>query len=285
MVSPRSYTPAPVSPTDMRAMMDRVGIARIVIVQISVFGADNACVMDGLTALGNCARGVVQVDEATTTADLDQMHAAGVRGIRVNLDTVGVTDPAEASRRLNLAAGKCARNGWHVQLFASPAVIVALDAVLDSLPVPVVIDHFGLLPVSARGGDAEKVILKLLSSGKGWVKISGAYRLEKPYAHGEIAALARDLYAANPDHVVWGSDWPHPPAHESRPEVEPPPRPYRKIDPRDMLDSIPAWFEKPADWDRILVANPVRLYDFPAPRSAPKGTVKGSWLELALARR
>ena len=263
MVSPRSYTPALASPADMRAMMDRVGIARIVVVQISVFGTDNSCMLDGMRVLGDCARGVVQVDEGVTGAALDDMHAAGVRGIRVNLNTLGVRDPDEARRRLDAAADICARNGWHLQTFSSPAVISAIGSQLRDLPVALVIDHFGLLSVADRGGEAERTIMDLLGQGKAWVKISGTYRLDQPEATARVASLARDLYQANPERIVWGSDWPHPPAHNSTPEADPQPLPYRDIDPARMLATIPEWFEDAEDQTRILVTNPARLYDFP----------------------
>ena len=221
MVSPRAYTPQVASPDDMRAMMKRVGTERIVLVQMSVFGTDNSCMLDGIKALGSCARGVAQIDEGTSDADLDAMHAIGVRGIRVNLNTTGLNDPDLARNRLDLATRKCARNGWHLQLFTTPAVITSVADQLRGLPVPVVLDHFGLLPVHARGGDGEKVVRDLLSSGKGWVKISGTYRLDDPMAKAEIRALAHDLYATNPNNIVWGSDWPHAPHHNNVAQANP----------------------------------------------------------------
>lgn len=262
MVSPRAYTPAVASPADMRAMMDRVGLQRIVLVQMSVFGVDNSCMLDGLKALGPCARGVAQVDAGTTDAELDAMHAAGVRGVRVNLNTTGLNNPDLARERLDIAARKCARNGWRLQLFTTPAVITSVARQLKALPVPVVLDHFGLLPVVDRGGEGEKVVRDLLSSGQGWVKISGTYRLDRPDAKDEIKALARDLHAENPDNVVWGSDWPHAPHHDNVARPDPAPTPFRNIDPRDMLATIEEWFDDPADRARVLVANPARLYDF-----------------------
>lgn len=262
MVPQRAYTPYRVSPDDAAAMMARVGTQRIVLVQMSVFGTDNACMVDGLAALGDAARGVAQVDDDTTAAELDRMHTAGVRGIRVNLNTTGLNDPGQARARLATAAAKCARNGWHVQLFTTPAVISTVAAELAALPVPLVLDHFGLLPVKARGGEGERVVRDLLASGKGWVKVSGTYRLDHPEASAEIAALARDLYATNPDHIIWGSDWPHAPHHAGVPQAEPAPLPYRDIDPAAMLATVRAWFDDEADRARILAANPARLYGF-----------------------
>lgn len=263
MVSPRSYTPATVSSEDARQMMKSVGVERIVLIQISVHGTDNTCMIDGLNALGDRARGVAQVDASTSNGDLDRMHDAGVRGVRVNLDTLGVSDPADARRMLRLAADKCERNGWHVQLFASPPIISALGRGLREFRVPLVIDHFGLLPVLDRGETAETIVRDLLSEGKAWVKISAPYRLDHPDAQDEIAALAQDLFRENPDSVVWGSDWPHPPQHNSRPVSDPKPKPYRDIDPAAMLKCVETWFDDPQDRMRILVSNPARLYAFP----------------------
>lgn len=243
-------------------MMQRTGIERIVVVQISVYGTDNSCMIDGMKALGDCSRGVVQVATDTPECTLDDLHTAGVRGVRVNLNTLGIKAPDEARRRLEIAAAICAPRGWHLQIFTSPPVIASLGSTFMALPVPVVIDHFGLLPVHARGGDAERVMLDLLASGQGWVKLSGTYRLDDPQAKPEIASLARDLHRTNPDNVLWGSDWPHPPAHNSQPETSPAPRPFRQIDPVDILSTIPAWFESPKERKRILVDNPARLYDF-----------------------
>lgn len=262
MVSPRAYTPQIASPQDMRAMMDKTGTQRIVLVQMSVFGTDNSCMLDGIAALGGCARGIAQIDEATTDTSLDEMHAGGVRGIRVNLNTTGLNDPELARKRLDLAARKCARNGWHLQLFTTPAVIVSVADQLRSLPVPVVLDHFGLLPVLDRGGDGEQVVRDLLATGQGWVKVSGTYRLDHPDRRENIASLARDLYTENPNNIVWGSDWPHAPHHNNMAQTDPEPMPFQNIDPRDMLATIREWFQDPADWQKILVENPSRLYDF-----------------------
>lgn len=262
MVSPRAYTPMEASPAQMRAMMDHVGSDRIVLVQMSVFGTDNTCMLDAMKVLGACSRGVVQLPAGATGAQLDALHAQGVRGIRVNLNTTGRNDPDTAREGLRAAAALCARNGWHLQLFTTPEVIAVLGPDLAGLPVPVVFDHFGLLSPVARGGDAERVVMDLLAAGQGWVKVSGTYRLTPVEATAEIAALARDLYRANPDRIVWGSDWPHSPHHSGVAVADPSPAPYRDLDPAVLLGTIRHWFEEPRDRQKILVDNPARLYDF-----------------------
>lgn len=260
MVSPRAYTPEPADPGQMRAMMQRVGIARIVLVQMSVYGTDNTCMLDGMAALGDCARGVAQLPADCAPAELDRLHAAGIRGIRVNLNTTGIADPDLVRRKLRDAARQCERNGWHLQIFASAELIVRAAGDLKALPVPVVFDHFGLLSPAGRDSQAEKIIRDLLAAGQGWVKLSGAYRLPGADDPQKTAQLARDLHATNPQCTLWGSDWPHTPPHPAAAEASPAPAPYRDIDPADMLRLIGIWFENEADRNRILVANPQRLY-------------------------
>lgn len=262
MVSPRAYTPMEASPAHMRTMMDKVGIDRIVLVQMSVYGTDNSCMLDAMKILGPCSRGVVQLPPDFPREKLDALHGQGVRGIRVNLNTMGRNEPEIAREGLQAAARLCARNGWHLQLFTTPEVIAALGAELAQLPVPVVFDHFGLLSPVLRGGEAERIIMNLLTQGRGWVKVSGTYRLSPADATEEIAALARDLYRANPDHVVWGSDWPHSPHHSGRAVADPPPAPYRDLDPAALLDTVRQWFAEPRERHSVLVDNPARLYDF-----------------------
>ncbi len=243
-------------------MMDRTGIDRIVVVQMSVFGTDNSCMMDGISDLGPYARAVVQLSGDTSAADLDDLHRRGARGIRVNLNTTGLNSPDQARERLAIAERLCARNGWHLQLFTSAAVIAALAEDLGNLTVPIVFEHFGLLPVLARDGAAEHAIRNLLGRGTGWVKVSGTYRLDHPEETVAITALARDLHAENPANIVWGSDWPHAPHHANAAQDNPAPQPYRDINPSDMLATINAWFDVPADQQAILVDNPARLYGF-----------------------
>src|SRR4029450_7725825 len=90
----RVYTPAPATVDEMRGLHRALHMDRVVVVQPSVYGTDNACTADALRQLGSRARGVAVVDDRTTAGTLDDLHRAGVRGIRINLETAGITDPA-----------------------------------------------------------------------------------------------------------------------------------------------------------------------------------------------
>ena len=72
------------------------------------------------------------------------MHAAGIRGVRVNLQSHGESDPAAAGRQLQQAAERVAPLGWHVQTYTNLAILAALHDRILALPTTLVIDHFGL---------------------------------------------------------------------------------------------------------------------------------------------
>ena len=176
----RTYTPGEASIEELTALHRALNIERVVIVHPSPYGADNSVTVDALRVLGAQARGVAVIDEATTDASLRDMHAAGVRGVRVNLETAGESDPVAARSALEWAAHRVKSLGWHVQTFARLSVIAALHETIAALPVTLVIDHFGRPDAALGPGQPglEK-IYALLRSGKVYVKISGAYRISK----------------------------------------------------------------------------------------------------------
>jgi predicted TIM-barrel fold metal-dependent hydrolase len=259
----RGYTPGDASIESLLALQAALGLERVVVVQASPYGTDNACTVDALRRLGARARGVAVIDAATTGAALADMHEAGVRGVRVNLESAGQHDPDAARGLLVAAAARAAPLGWHVQTYTSLDVIVALKDTILALPVPLVIDHFGRAPAAA-GVDHPgfRVLLSLVDSGRVWVKLSAPHRVSTAPDCADAAALARALMRANPERMVWGSDWPHPggtPGASRRPEVI---EPFHPIDDGRALNRLAEWTASAAELEAILVHNPARLYDF-----------------------
>jgi len=260
----RTYTPELASPEEMTALHKALHIDRVVIVTPSVYGPDNSSTLFGMKARGATARGVVVIDGKTNESDLDTMNQAGVRGIRLNLTTGGVNDPAVGRARFQAAVERVKTRNWHVQLFTGLMMISAIKDLVASSPVPVVFDHFGgaraeLGPKQPGFAD----LTELVRSGKAYVKISGAYRASKLAPdYPDAAPLARALIAANSDCVVWGTDWPHPDP------VTPPGRkpsevtPLFQIDDGRLLNQLPVWAPDAAVRKKILVDNPARLYGF-----------------------
>jgi predicted TIM-barrel fold metal-dependent hydrolase len=260
----RTYTPEPALPEEMTAFHKMLGIQRVVIVTPSVYGTDNSATLHGMKARGNDARGVAVIDDKTPESGLEEMGRAGVRGIRLNLATAGISEPAVARQKLKAAADRVKGRNWHVQVYTNAELIADLKDLVAELPVPVVFDHFGGAQ-GERGLDQPgfAALIELVKSGKAYVKISGAYRASKRGPdYRDVVPLAKALIAANSDRVVWGTDWPHPDAAAvpgKKPTDVSPPLP---IDDGRLLDELPVWAPEPAIRRKILVENPARLYGF-----------------------
>jgi predicted TIM-barrel fold metal-dependent hydrolase len=262
--SGRVYTPELASPEEMTALHKALHIERVVIVTPSVYGTDNSATLFGMKARGATARGIAVIDDKTPESDLDAMGQAGIRGIRLNLATGGVNDPAVGRPRFQAAVERVKDRNWHIQLFTSLAMISAIKDLVAASPVPVVFDHFGGAQAELgleQAGFAD--LLELVKSGKAHVKISGAYRASKLAPdYADAAPLARALIAANSDRIVWGTDWPHPNS------VTPPGKkpteltPLFQIDDGRLLNQLPVWAPDAAIRKKILVDNPARLYGF-----------------------
>jgi predicted TIM-barrel fold metal-dependent hydrolase len=260
----RVYTPEPASPEEIAALHHSLHIDRVVIVTPSVYGTDNSATLYGMKARGASARGVAVIDDRTSERDLDSMERAGVRGIRLNLATFGQNDPVLARRGFEGAVARLRKRNWHIQMYTNLAIISSIKDLAASAPIPIVFDHFGGANAALgveQPGFAD--LVALVRSGKAYVKLSGAYRASP---HGpdypDVLPLARALIEANPDRVVWGSDWPHPgtTAPNARPKTEV--TPLLQIDDGRLLNQLAVWAPDPRVRKKIFVDNPARLYGF-----------------------
>jgi predicted TIM-barrel fold metal-dependent hydrolase len=260
----RVFTPETALPEEMSALHRRLHIRRVVIVTPSVYGADNSATLFGIKARGADARGVAVIDDKTTERDLDAMGSAGIRGIRLNLTTGGTNDPAIARQRFKAAVDRIKTRGWHIELYTNPSVIAGIQDLVTASAVPVVFDHFGGAKSSLgleQPGFSD--LIALVGTGKAYVKISGAYRAsEQTPDYPDILPFAQALIAANPDRIVWGTDWPHPnstvPPDGKPTDVIP----LFQIDDGRLLNQLALWAPDAATRRKILVDNPTRLYQF-----------------------
>jgi predicted TIM-barrel fold metal-dependent hydrolase len=260
----RSYDPREASLAQWEAMAAAVGLQRQVFVQASCYGADNSCMLDAMRQAGARCRGVAVIDAATTPADLRGMHALGVRGVRINAATFGVQDPHAVAQAFDAAAAQVAPLGWHVQIFAGLPVIAALAGHFAAAPVPVVIDHMGLARAE-RGVDQPgfAALLALLRGGNAWIKLSGAMRVSDAAPdYADAAPIARALIAAAPGRAVWATDWPHTGGHSTGADGQPPLIDFLPFDDGHLLDIFAGWCADAAEFRKILVDNPARLYGF-----------------------
>jgi D-galactarolactone isomerase len=235
---------------DYRLLQKRIGATRNVVVTPSTYGTDNSCTLDAIARLGATARGVAVVDTSVADAELKRLDGLGMRGIRFNLVQSGATtlDMLEPlSKRVN-------DFGWHVQIHMLGDQIVENASLLQRLPAPIVFDHMGRIPEPA-GVDhpAFALMLKLIDSGRTWVKLSSAYQDSKsgPPAYGDVSKVARAYVNAAPERMVWGSDWPHP---TEKADAKP--------DDAILFDLLADWAPDEAIRNRILVDNPAALYGF-----------------------
>lgn len=261
----RAYTPGEASVAQLDDLHARLGIERVVVVHPSVYGTDNSASVDAIVAMNQArpgrARGVAVIDPRLSDAALSALHAVGVRGVRLNLQTTGVSDPQVAGDLLAGTAQRVAPLGWHVQIFARLPLIAALHARFAALPVALVFDHFAGL--DARAGMEQPGLtdlLRLLGSGRAWVKLSAAHRVSVAADCADVADYARAFAKANPERILWGSDWPHPGGGNRHPgEIEP----FDPIDDTAALARVAGWIGARA-LDRALTDNAQRLYDFPS---------------------
>ena len=262
----RSYTPGPASVEQLCALQKRLGLRRVVIVQASPQGDDNACLVDALQRINAAgviqARGVAVISEQTSDAQLRQMHQAGVRGVRVNLESAGEHNPEVAVALMRWAAQRVALYGWHVQTYTTLPVIASMADVLMQLPVPVVIDHFGR--ASAAKGIAQAgfdKLLGLLASGRVWIKLSAAHRISEQPDCQDAKPIVRALINANPKRMLWATDWPHTGAWPGQPRSPDLIEKFHPIDDLRALQRISEWVSA-AEWEAMLENNPSDLYDF-----------------------
>ena len=260
----RIYTPEPALVDEMRALHRALHADRVVIVQPSVYGTDNACTLDAIKQLGSRARGIAVIDDRVTDAALDEMSRGGIRGIRINLATAGVTDPAVARQRFETAARRIAGRGWHIQINTQPSIVEALKSQIAASPVPVVFDHFAGAQAALGPRQAGfDTLLDLVRTGKAYVKISGAYRSSaEPPDYADVTPLAMALIAANVQRIVWGTDWPHPDSSTVAGRKATDIAPLLQIDDGRLMNQLPVWAADAAVRKTILVDNPARLYGF-----------------------
>lgn len=260
----RVYTPEQALPEEMAALHRALRVQRVVIVTPSVYGTDNSATLWGMQARGADARGVAVIDENNPDTPLQAMDRAGIRGVRLNLATAGVSDPSIARKRFADTVARIAPLHWHVQIYAEPPMIAAIRDLVAASPVPVVFDHFGgAQAADGPGQSGFPELVELVGEGKAYVKISGAYRAStRAPDYADVVPLASALITANAERIVWGTDWPHPSGRTPPGRKPTDVTPMLQIDDGALLNQLAVWAPDPAIRKRILVDNPARLYGF-----------------------
>jgi 2-pyrone-4,6-dicarboxylate lactonase len=251
----RSYTPAFEPFSKYLRMCEVTGIDRTVQVNSAIYGYDNSITLDVIAAFGqHRARGVAGIRPDSEAQELEKLHAGGMRGARLSTKVRGYGGTGLIDR----IAPKLKPFGWHVDLhIGRNAELADLEAQLLRVPVPLVFDHLGGVRGS-EGADAPgfRALLRILRQRDDcWVKLSSFYRLSDsgPPDYADMKPMAQAAIDVRPDRVVWGSNWPHPNRYAEK-DVP---------NDGDLIDVFCDWVPDAATRERILVANPARLYGFP----------------------
>lgn len=245
----RKYTPCDAPKEKLFALRDFLGLSRNVIVQGSCHGTDNRAMVDALRASQGNARGVAVVASDVGIAELRELHAAGVRGVRFNF-VRRLVDVPPLEDLLRVAA-RIADLGWHIVVYFEAKDLAELTAFFLSLPTTVVVDHMGRPDVTKGVDDAgfQAFVRLLRDNEKVWTKVNGEERITvKGPPYDDVVPFSRLLVEKFPDRVLWGTDWPHPNMKSHMP------------DDGVLTDSIPRFATTPALQAKLLVENPARLY-------------------------
>jgi D-galactarolactone isomerase len=247
---PGTLNPPDATVDDYLQVKQWLGIDRCIVVQPNAYGDDNRATMAGMKALGASARAVVVVKPGVSDEELDRLTKAGAGGIRF-MNLLGGT---LTFAHMDEMAARVRPFGWSAIVQLDGGTLPEREAQLRRLPLDYVIDHCGkfLEPV-APDHEAFRSLLRLVETGRCWVKIAGAYEFSKSGAPGyeDVGRLMRALIKAAPERVIWGTNWPHALAEKVG---------Y----PNDaaLLDLLLDWAPEEAVRRQILVDNPARLYGF-----------------------
>ena len=249
------YKPPHAPLEDFLALSKRMGFERYVFVQPSAYGRDNTCMLDAMRAIGDRCRGIVDIDENAPDAELDRLNRAGVRGVRVNVNPIKPPDPGFSTTmlaRIERLDHRCAEIGWMLDFLTPGWLTQELLPVMAKLESRYTVAHLGMF--LARDGVEQPGFQQLLdllrqSNGRGWLKLTGVYRMSVAPGFADAAALAQALIETAPNRLIWGSDYPHLSFADKVGSVE-------------LFNLLGKWAPDDATRRKILLDNPRQLFGF-----------------------
>ncbi len=249
----RIYTPPDALLSQYEALLDSLGVRRSVLVQPSIYGTDNRALLAAIKTNPLRFRGVAVVDWDIGDTELDDLHRAGIRGVRCNIVDLAEAKGVLPIKQLTKLANQIAPLGWHLEFLMHINEFPNLSQLLSNFPVPIVLGHLGYLKTNLGIKDPGfQNLLSLMREERAWVKLTGPYRIttEERIPYSDTNPFAYALIAANSRQVVWGTDWPHVMVKGVMPNDA------------DLLDLLQVWIPDAAIRKQILSENPERLYQF-----------------------
>lgn len=245
----RKYTPCDASKHQLFELRDFLGFSRNVIVQATCHGKDNRAMIDACKVSNGLAKGIASVGKDITEAEIIEMDAAGVKGVRFNF-VKRLVDATPKDVFLSIA-DKIKSFGWHIVVYLEAQDLEETIPFLKQLPTTVVFDHMAR-PDVAKGVDHPDFqrFVDLMEDEKFWSKVTCPERLSLsgPPNYDDVVPFARKIVDLYPDRVLWGTDWPHPNMKSHMP------------DDGKLVDFIPRIATTPELQKKLLVDNPMRLY-------------------------
>ncbi len=248
--APGTFLPGNFSVDDYRAVQKRLGLERVIVVQPNAYADDNSVMLDSLRKIGKGAKGVAVVRPGVSEAELERLTKAGVCAVRIMTLHGGLL----GFDVMDAVVARVHPFGWHANLQLDGRELPRYEAQIRRLPGKFVIDHTGkfLEPVPPEH-EAFRCLLRLLDTGRCWVKLSAPYETSRTGApkYADVGRLAKALVQHAPERMLWASNWPHPSARKPAPPQD-----------EALLDLLCDWAPDAATQEKILAENPAELYSF-----------------------
>jgi D-galactarolactone isomerase len=247
--APGTPLPGHFAVPDYRVLQKRLGLERVIVVQPNAYRDDNRVTLDSMKALGKNAKGVAVVKADVADGELDRLTHAGICAVRIMTLHGGMLGFAV----MDAVMARVHPFGWHANIQLDGRELPKYEAQIKRLPGKFVIDHTGkfLEPVSPDH-EAFQCLLRLVDTGRCWIKLSAPYETSKTGApkYEDVSRLARVLVRHAPQRMLWASNWPHPTERKNPPDDE------------ALLELLADWAPEEATRKKILVDNPAELYGF-----------------------
>jgi 2-pyrone-4,6-dicarboxylate lactonase len=229
----------------------KLGIERMVFVQPSAYGTDNRCMLDSMARVSAPCRGIADISEDIADAEIESLHARGVRGVRINTSPIAPYDAGRASAlaaRVKKLEARLKGLGWCLEFLGPGWLTQALMPSMHELSIDFILCHIGMFP--AKGGVDQpgfRDLLKLCEGGRCWIKLTAPYRFSTAPGYADVAPLVRALARHAPDRLLWGSDHPHLSFAD-------------KVGGIELYNLLGEWLPEESLRRKVLVENPERLF-------------------------
>jgi predicted TIM-barrel fold metal-dependent hydrolase len=253
-VASRSRYEPPYAPLeDYLALARKLGIERLVFVQPSAYGTDNTYMLESMARVEMPCRGIVDIDENAPDAEIERLHAQGVRGVRINTSPVAPYDaarPRELTGRVKTLERRLKGLGWCLEFLGPGWLTHAMMPLMRELEMDYILCHIGMF--LAKDGPEQqgfRDMIDLARDGRCWLKLTAPYRFSTAPDFPGAKTMVQTLVNAVPDRLIWGSDHPHLSFAD-------------KVGSVQLFNLLGEWIPDEGLRRKVLVHNPERLFGF-----------------------